>query len=413
MRARRLSADWVLPIEGDPIALGALLVDDEGRIIKVGPEADVPHPEDIVNEHFSGAALIPGLVNAHTHLELTELAGRLPEDDFPTWIRRIRELKAALSPAEFLKAARRGLRDCYAAGVTTIADTGDSGAAIEVLDEYGGSGIAYLEVFGPHPADAGDRLAELQERVATLRRFASERVRIGVSPHAPYTVSGPLYRAVARWARDESIPLAVHLAESEAECRLLEEAEGAFAEAWRARGIPLPSLPGRSPVAWLDEHGVLGESTLCIHLVRVSEADLARLHGRRCGVAHCPRANRRHGHGNAPLARFLATGLCVGMGTDSAASLAPPDLLAEARTACSLASLDAEQGLELCTLGAARAIGLSREVGSLQATKWADCAIVRVPQGVEREAVPKAILASRLGDVIATYVGGREVFRRR
>ena len=257
MRARRLSARWVLPIEGPALEHGALLIGADGRIAAVGPEAAVPRPADAAAEDFGDALLLPGLINTHTHLELTGLDGGTPEPEFGAWIRRVRELKAARAPEAFLAAARRGLADCWAAGVTTIADTGDSGAVIEALAEAGGSGIAYQEVFGPHPDQRDASLRGLQEAVARLGRFAGGRVRIGVSPHAPYTVSGPLYAATAAWAREAGLPIAVHLAESPAESALLAGGTGAFADAWRGRGIPMPAPLG--PLA----RGAGSKSTAC------------------------------------------------------------------------------------------------------------------------------------------------------
>ena len=165
MRARRLSARWVLPIEGPALEHGALLIGADGRIAAVGPEAAVPRPADAVAEDFGDALLLPGLINTHTHLELTGLDGGEPELEFGAWIRRVREMKAARPPEAFLAAARRGLADCWAAGVTTVADTGDSGAVIEALAEAGGSGIAYQEVFGPHPDQRDASLRGLQEAV--------------------------------------------------------------------------------------------------------------------------------------------------------------------------------------------------------------------------------------------------------
>src|SRR5207237_7581009 len=127
------------------------------------------------------------------------------------------------------------------------------------------SGVAYHEVFGPHPDQLADSLAGLQRQVESLGGFAVGRVRIGVSPHAPYTVSGLLYAAVAAWAGAEQLPLATHVAESRAESELLARGAGAFAEAWRGRGIPLPAPLGRTPVEWLGDHGVLSERTVRIH----------------------------------------------------------------------------------------------------------------------------------------------------
>ncbi|MFL5505929.1 MAG: amidohydrolase family protein, partial [Gemmatimonadales bacterium] len=195
----RLSATWVLPITAPPIRDGAVLVDEAGRIAAVGPDDAVPAPPGVPSERFEDAVLLPGLVNAHTHLELTGLAGTVREASFPDWIRKLRQVKAERSYADFLAAAKQGIRDCWAAGVTTVADTGDSGAVIEALAELGGRGVSYHEVFGPHPGQVDESMAGLRCRVEELRRFTSERVRLGVSPHAPYTVSRELYRSVASW----------------------------------------------------------------------------------------------------------------------------------------------------------------------------------------------------------------------
>ncbi len=408
MPSVRLAAGWVLPIDGPPVPDAAVLVGSDGRIAAVGPDAAVPRPEGVAQHRFPDAALIPGLVNVHTHLELTDLAGQVEEDDFPAWIRRLRELKERCGPGEYLAAAKRGLEDCWAAGVTTVADTGDRGVVMQALAECGGSGILYQEVFGPHPDQARESLEGLEARVAELRRFESARVRLGVSPHAPYTVSGPLYRSVAQFARSEALPLAVHLAESQAETQLLGAAAGPFAEAWRRRSIALPPLPGRSPVAWLAEHEVLSERTLCIHVVQVERADIVRLAEAGVAVAHCPRSNRRHGHGDAPLARLLGAGVRVGVGTDSVVSVGRLDLLAEARAARELAALSWEQALALATLEGARALGLADEVGSLAPGKWGDVAIVRLRSAHGSPA--EQVLTSAAEDLVATYVGGRQVF---
>ena len=417
MRARRLSARWVLPIEGPAIEHGALLIAANGRIAAVGPEAAVPRPVDAAAEDFGDALLLPGLINTHTHLELTGLDGGSPEPEFGTWIRWVREVKAARPPEAVLAAARRGLADCWAAGVTTVADTGDSGAVIEALAEAGGSGIAYHEVFGPHPDQRNASLRGLQEAVERLGRFAGGRVRIGVSPHAPYTVSGPLYAATAAWAREAGLPMAVHLAESPAESALLASGMGPFADAWRNRGIPMPAPLGRSPVAWLDEHGVLSERTLCIHVVQAGPADVQRLARANAAVAHCPLSNRAHGHGAAPLAALLAAGLRVGLGTDSVMSVGTLDLLAEARAARALAGLDAVRALALCTRDAARALGLEREVGVLAPGLWGDCVVIRLsgaPDTLRTDmSAEDRVLASGPRDVLATFVGGRDVHRTR
>ena len=405
MPAVRLAARWVLPVDGPPIAAGAVLIGADGRVAAIGPDASVPAPPGVPQRRFPDGAIAPGFVNVHTHLELSGFEGQVEDEDFAGWIRRLRELKDRRSRDEYRAAARRGIRDARAMGVTTVADTGDRGVVLEALAECGGSGVVYQEVFGPHPDQLETSLRDLKAKVAEQRGFESERLRLGVSPHAPYTVSAPLYRAVSGYARSERLPIAVHLAESPAETQLLRAAAGPFADAWGRRGIPLPPLPGRSPVAWLDAQGVLGPETLCIHLVQVDAEDVGRLAGAGVAVAHCPGSNRRHGHGDAPLRRLRAAGLRVGVGTDSVASVASVDLRAEARAARALAELSWDDALALVTYEGAKALGLERQVGTLTAGKWGDAVVIRLSD----TRPPVEQVMSGENAVVATYVGGRPV----
>ena len=144
----RLAAPWVIAGAGEIFAEGAVLIGEDGRIVQTGPDAAVPSPPGAGVERFPGAAIIPGLVNAHTHLELTGFDQRISEAEFPAWIRHLIELKAARTASDFRDAARQGARDCLAAGVTTVADTGDSGAVLPAMIETGLGGIAYLRCSG-------------------------------------------------------------------------------------------------------------------------------------------------------------------------------------------------------------------------------------------------------------------------
>lgn len=412
MPARRLGAEWVYPVTAPPIPSGAVLVGDDGRIVAVGPDGEVPRPPGVPAEHFAGAIIMPGLVNAHSHLELTGFAGKVDEPQFDAWIRSVRRLKETRSAEDFRVAARKGVQQCFAAGVTTVADTGDSGAVAEALDELGGRGVVFQEVFGPHPDQCQDSVALLASRVAILQTSASVRLRIGVSPHAPYTVSGPLYRAVAAFARDEGLPMAVHIAESQVETDLLATGTGPFQEVWRARGIPLPEPLGDSPVAWLERHGILGPGLLCIHSIRVDEADIDLLARRQCSVAHCPVSNMRHGHGEAPLRALLDAGITVGLGTDSEISASPADLLAEARLARELAGLSAAEAIELATIGSAEAIGWGSTIGALEVGRWADLVVRQSGDGVTADTMAGRVLYSPDEDVVLATVAGIDRYRR-
>ncbi len=368
----RIRAQFVHPVTAPPISDGAVLVDDRGTIAAVGPNAVVATPPGARALEFPHARLLPGLVNTHTHLELTHLIGKNTEREFAGWIRGLRVLKDATSPDEFSRSAEQGVRDAWAAGVTCVADTGSTGAPLEALARLGGRGIYYQEVFGPDPAKCAASMEELRRALDRLSPFASSLLSLGASPHAPYTVSEPLYRAVAELARSEGWPVAMHLAESPAETELVRDGTGPFAGALRARGIPV-TAHHCSPVQYLVRLGVLQRATgwLCIHCVQVDERDIEMLRHAGVGLAHCPRSNRAHGHGAAPLAAFRRAGLRVGLGTDSVVSVGDSSLLAEGAAA----GLDGEDALRMLTIEGARALGLEGEIGSLEVGKQADLAV--------------------------------------
>jgi len=394
----RIRARWVHPVTAPPIEDGAVLVDEAGRIAALGPDGAVAAPADARRLAFPEGALVPGLVNCHTHLELTHLAGKNPAREFPGWIRTIRALKDATTPAEFSRSAEQGVRDCWAAGVTCVADTGSTGAPLAALARLGGRGIYYQEVFGPDPAKCAASLAELTAAVERLRPLASDHVRLGISPHAPYTVSEPLYRATAELARRERLPVAVHLAESREETALVRDGAGPFADALRARGISI-TAHGCSPVQYLLRLGVLPRATgwLCIHCVQVDGPDIESLRNAGAAVAACPRSNRAHGHGTAPLPLFRGAGLPVGFGTDSVVSTGDVDLWSEATAA----GLEGEEALRVLTLDGARALGLDGEIGSLEVGKQADLAVFA--------GFPSDHPTIRPSDAVLTVVAGRVV----
>src|SRR6266849_5580714 len=368
----RLRAGSVHHVTAPAIEDGAVLVDDRGIIAAVGPQGLVPTPPGVRELNFPEASLVPGLVNTHTHLELTHLAGQNAEREFAGWIRALRALKDATTPEEFSRSAERGVRDAWAAGVTCVADTGSTGAPLEALARLGGRGIYYQEVFGPDPAKCAASMEELRRALDRLSPLATSPLSLGVSPHAPYTVSGPVYRAVADFARGAGLPVALHLAESSAETQLVQEGGGPFADALRARGIPV-TAHHRSPVQYLVQLSILQRATgwLCIHCVQVDGPDIESLRGAGVAVAHCPRSNRVHGHGTAPLSAFRRAGLRVGLGTDSVVSVGDSSLWAEAAAA----GLEGEDALRMLTIEGARALGLEREIGSLEVGKQADLAV--------------------------------------
>jgi 5-methylthioadenosine/S-adenosylhomocysteine deaminase len=367
------------------------------------------------------AVMLPGLTNCHTHLELTGLNGgqALVEPHFPAWIRRLRELKARRTRAEFLEAAREGIRQCFRQGVTTIADTGDTGVVPEAMRQLGMRGVVYHEVFGPDPVLVRESVAEVQKAIEGLRSWQSPRVMLGVSPHAPYTVSGPLYREVCRWARERGLPLALHIAESKEESALLATGTGGFADAWRRRSLPMPEPLGLTPVSYLAHWGVFGldrsqdgggpADVLAIHAVRVPWDDLELLRQSGTMVAWCPLANRAHGHGDAPMKEFGELGGKLGLGTDSELSVGPIDLLAVARAAIDIGRVEPGQVVQML-LGAARHLPGGTVAGvpqtGLREGLDADVAVFPCPPGADPSLAPLSCTES-----LSTWAAGREVHR--
>jgi cytosine/adenosine deaminase-related metal-dependent hydrolase len=368
----RIRAGRVHPVTAPPLEDGAVLVGANGRIAAVGPNHRVPAPAGVPALQFPHAELMPGLVNCHTHLELTHLGGGAKHDEpeFLNWVRRIRQLKETTSAEAFYAAAVAGIRDCWARGVTCVADTGSTGAVMRALHDLRGRGIVYQEVFGPDPKQCAASMTELESTVRPLRRLATSQLVLGVSPHAPYTVSSLLYEAVAQFARSEQIPIAVHVAESKDETSFVRDGTGPFATALRARDI-MVEPQHCSPVAYLVQRAVVQRGTLCIHSVQVDDSDVTLLRKVGASVAHCPRSNAAHRHGRAPLSEFRAAGIPVGLGTDSVVSVGDLDLWAEARAA----GLSGSDALRALTIEGARALAWETEIGSLEVGKAGDLAV--------------------------------------
>ena len=364
---RVISADWVLPVEGEPIEGGAIAIED-GRIAAVGTAADLGE-----GERFLEAVILPGFVNAHTHLEYAVYAGFGDGLSFGPWISTHVERKRRLERADMEAIARLGGAECLRSGITTAGDLAFSGASAHACAELGLRAIVYLEVFGTEPAEALRRFEDNREYVAPA---LSERVRLGVSPHAPYTCSTEVYAACASL----DLPVATHLNESGDELDWLLRGEGP----WQPLAEMLIEPDGQSGIRRLAAAGLLDERMVAAHCVKVDEEEIALLSRHGVAVAHCPRSNALLGCGIAPLAELRAAGLRVGVGTDGVSSVPSHDFFEELRTVIALArarderadAISASAALELATLGGARALGLESEIGSLVPGKRADMAVV-------------------------------------
>ena len=415
-----VTADWILPISGAPLEGGAVDV-REGRIHAVGSARELlPAAEESRRIDLGQAALLPGLVNTHAHLELTALRGFLEEDDFFSWIRKLTDTKyGRLDEEDLLCSARLGVIEATRAGITTIADIADAGVSLAALVEGGLRSVLYQEVFGPDPDQAEASLEGLKEKLAAHEAARTQRVSIGISPHAPYTVSRRLFEMVAEFALSGGYPVSVHAAESAAEAAFVQKAEGPFADYLRSRDIEVKPL-GESTIRFLEETGLLETSPLLAHCIDCSEEDLRIVAGSGSAIAHCPKSNAKLGHGTAPLAAMLREGARVGLGSDGVVCNNTCDLLEEARFGALLQRAGGEEDilgagdfLRLATLGGAAALGLDGDIGSIEEGKLADLCAVNLdsPHLAPVLDVEAAVLWSASArDVILTVVEGEVLY---
>ena len=421
-------ASWVLPVSSPPIEDGAIAISGD-RIADVGArsllQTRFPTAE---TSDFGTAAIIPGLINAHSHLELTTMRGFLEseESDFTAWLRKLTFARLERMTADDrYVSALWGVCEAVRSGVTCVADASDDALeSMRALSDAGLRGIVFQESFGPDPKLAVENFEKLKAKVARLREHETEFVKVGVSPHAPYTVSGAQLELIAQFAMTEKLPLMMHAAESAVEEALLRDGKGAFADAFLRRGIEWPA-PGLSPIQYLKRHHVLDTEPLLAHCIRVDDADIETLKESRARIAHCPKSNAKLGHGRAPLASFLSRQIPVGIGSDSVASNNACDIIEEARFAILMARseigcrpdsrrVNSDDVLRAATWGGAQALKLDGQIGELRQGLQADFAVVSLSgahQLPSYDPISTLIFASSGRDVVLTVVAGREVFR--
>ena len=396
-------ADWVCSSTSEPVRSGNLLVDGQ-RIAAVAASV----PRGIECRQFPGCAIIPGFVNAHTHLELTLFRGLLHKLSFADWIAELTRIKYGQCTRDTLRmSAQLGAMEMLRAGVTTVGEVMDAGTAWDAMLEFGLQGVAYQEVFGPADAASAEALIGLREKVDSHRARETVTQRIGVSPHAPYTVSKSLFEAVREYARREGLRMTAHVAESNEETLFVRDGIGPFAARHAKRSIPVVARRC-SPVGYLERLGMLGEDMLLVHAIETDLDDIHRIRDTRAFVAHCPKSNMFFGHQVARVAEMRSNGVAVSLGTDSVASNDSIDMFAEMRVVTAQQGLSFDDVFRMATIVGARALGLERSVGSLEAGKRADFAVVAL-RDADRNPVEDMIRFAGLQEVRATFVGGKEV----
>ncbi len=383
-----LSAAWVVPVDRPPIRNGRVSVSD-GRIVAVdAPPARADRSAPIRN--LGEVVLLPGLVNAHTHIELSWMRGRVPPAGaFTQWVRQlfaVRGMAAAEGDhaARVRTAAADAVADMRATGTSVVGDVSNGLGVVNVAAQGGLRGWVFHELLGFREVDHSSIVRTRDARDQAAPRAGN--LRIAIAAHAPYSVSPELFGDVRDEAAARGVPTTVHVGESAEELALLRDGTGEWARLLRELGVWRDDWtpPAMGPVHYLDRLGFWRRHVLAVHSVQLTDEELELLRAREATLVTCPRSNVWVGVGDPPIARFYASGVDVAVGTDSLASVEDLNLFSELKAMRRLApGVPAGRFIESATLTGARALGVEAEHGSLTPGKRADIVAVSMPSPVD------------------------------
>jgi cytosine/adenosine deaminase-related metal-dependent hydrolase len=377
--SRVVRARWILPIDQPPLEDGWIQFDAE-RIQALGRGRPPAQAED-----FGEATILPGLVNAHTHLELSWMAGRVPPAaSMVEWIRGLLRQRTAGPPgggANAIREAERALIHARATGTVLVGDISNGLMSPALMVSHGLAGTVFHELLGFSVRDPRASVRRAWGRLDDIGEHAG--VRYSVVAHAPYSVAPALFSAIAHAQRES--PLSVHLAESAEELEFLQTGRGPFRDlleetgGWDSAWAP----PGQDPVSYVEALGYLTPGCLVVHGVHLTPAALERLRERQAVIVTCPRSNEWVGAGMPPVSQFYASGMPVAIGTDSLASVGSLNLFDEMAALRRIApEVSAGSLLESATRTGAEALGHGDRYGSIAPGKRPALLAVRVPAGL-------------------------------
>jgi cytosine/adenosine deaminase-related metal-dependent hydrolase len=380
----RYHASWILPIASPPIRDGWVAVNG-GRIEAVGQRAESASPA----RDLGRVAVLPGLVNAHTHLELSYLREQVPPaPGFVQWIRGVmtaRRQRPDASSPEIVSGVRDGIAESVRCGTAIVGDISNTLVTFQPLCDSPLAGVVFYELIRFNAPDARGFVEQASRQLDVL--MPSGQVRASLAAHAPYSVAPGVLRAIRdALDRDPSAPCSVHLSESAEEVEFIRSGTGPWRHFLEEVGSwdPQWAAPGGSPVAYLDDHGFLHGRVLAVHGVQMSSDDLARLAAREVTLVTCPRSNGHTGAGAPPLEDFYASGVRVAIGTDSLASTPDLNVFSELATMRALApSIPASALLDSATRQGARALGFDADFGTIEPGRRARLIAVSLPDGVD------------------------------
>jgi cytosine/adenosine deaminase-related metal-dependent hydrolase len=405
-----LRARTIVPVTAPPVSDGAVWISRD-QIRAVGPWSELREFASGQVVDLGDAAVFPGLVNAHCHLDYTGMAGLLqPTRQFPDWIKGILTLKSQWTDDDFAASWREGARQLLETGTTAVVNIETRAHQLAGLRASTPLRVfSYLEITGVRSARDPDRLME--EVVSSLTTLPGVRGGVGLSPHAPYSTTPDLLARAAATAKRDGWRLTTHVAESEAEYEMFMYRRGPMFS-WLENQRSCEDCGQGSPVRHLHRNGLLGPAMLAVHVNYLWNDDARLLASRETSVAHCPRSHAYFGHRRFPREQLAEAGVNLCLGTDSLASVRMPK---EGRPVLSMidemrAVAAADPGLaprrivQESTANPARALGLRAVIGELRTGALADLAVI--PYAGPPQSADEALVNHR-GRVAATMIAGR------
>lgn len=372
--AQGIVGSWLLTGDADeaPIAAGGVVLDEQGAVLDVGPESALRarHPSLRFEKH--AAVLTPGLINAHTHLELSALRGRVPGGrGFAPWVDTLVTLRAQTKPELDSEAIDQAVSELLAFGVVGVGEVCNQLHSVDVLAAVPLCASIFHEVFGMRSETAGV-MQGLAEAERAARASFPAHMRYALAPHTPHTLHPLVLQALVRRAAESGVRTSLHLAEHAAERAFLASGEGPFADWVKSRGSSEIDweLPGLDPIRYADKLGLLGPTLIAVHLADARPDELALLAERKAQAVLCPRSNLFIELKLPPLLDILRVGLRPGLGTDSLASNTSLDPLAEARALRKrFPTVPANTLLAMATSWGADALGFGTVLGRIAARR--------------------------------------------
>lgn len=423
-----LLADYILPISSSPIKKGALLVRD-GVIVNIGSaESLLAHYPDEEVKDFGTAALMPGLVDLHTHLESSVLRGLIKDAPYVSWMADVIEKSVHMNALDWYHSAMLGGLEALQAGITCLADISATGAVFKAVNQLGLRSVIYREVGAMDKRRIDFALKQAYKDIDAWQEEASDLVNVGIAPAPLYVCNPAILKLVSKYAKEHNLPVALHVAASREEYDFIMRGTSTLAvhKNETPRGyleIP-PWLPaGVTPVNYALNWGAFDSgNVLALHCIHVTYEDIEKLKQRDVAIAICPRANAQLGMGQAPFDEYLRRGLRVGLGTDSPAATDSTDMLTEMRIGMLVQRavnprhfIDAHTMLEMATLGGARALKLDHRIGSLEVGKEADIIAVDLSgshHDSSTDPVAMLVNTASASEVLMTMVAGKILYEQ-